>query len=176
MTILKVTARSMSAYPLNDCLHLCNCRNPTTNGYRVVSQRFSVPRRLEMSKNPTNQDASNILSNVPKEKAFFFCTAEGVYTKVSAISLQDFAAKLEDIDDSSILFHYPRGDFQAWIRDTVKDNVLAGRMCFIERGISGEKLRQELLKMVQTRISELKDTKQEVFPPSQCNKDGLCLS
>ena len=129
-----------------------------------------------MSKTLTNQDASNILSNVPKEKAFFFCTAEGVYTKISANSLQDFADKLDGIDESSILFHYPRGDFQAWIKNIVKDNVLAGRMCFVEQGISGENLRQELLKMVQTRISELKDTKQEVFPPSQCNKDGLCLS
>jgi hypothetical protein len=129
-----------------------------------------------MSKALTNQDASNILSNVPKEKAFLFCTAEGVYTKVSAISLQDFAAKLDGIEVSSILFHYPRGDFQAWIRDTLKDNVLAGRLCFIEREISGEQLRQELLKMVQARISELKDVKQEVFPPSLCNKDGLCLS
>ena len=129
-----------------------------------------------MSKNLTNQDASNILSNVPKEKAFFFCTAEGVYAKTSAISLQDFAAKLDGIDESCILFHYPRGDFQAWIRDTVGDRELADKMCFIQQGISGEKLRQELLKMVQTRISELKDTKQEVFPPSLCNKDGLCLS
>ncbi len=129
-----------------------------------------------MSKNLTYQDASNILSNVPQEKAFFFYIAVGVYTKVSAISLQDFAAKLGSIDEGSILFHYPRGDFQAWIRDIVKDNVLASRMCFIERGISGEKLRQELLKMVQTRISELKDAKQEVFPTSLCNKDGLCLS
>ena len=129
-----------------------------------------------MSKALTNQDASNILSNVPKEKAFFFCTTEGVYTKVSAISLQDFAAKLDGIEVSSILFHYPRGDFQAWIRDTLKDAVLAGRLCFIEREISGEQLRQELLKMLQTRISELKDVKQEVFPPSLCNKDGLCLS
>jgi hypothetical protein len=83
---------------------------------------------------------------------------------------------LDEIDDSSILFHYPRGDFQAWIRDTVKDNELASRMCFIERGISGEHLRQELLKMVKTRVSELKGKKQEVLPTSQCNKDGLCLS
>ena len=100
-----------------------------------------------MSKTSTNQDASNILSNVPSEKAFFFFAAEGVYTKVSAISLQDFAAKLGSIDAGSILFHYPRGDFQAWIKDTVKDNVLASRMCFIEQGISGEKLRQELLNL-----------------------------
>ena len=100
----------------------------------------------------------------------------GTHTKVSAVSLEDFAAKLDGIDNSSILFHYPRGDFQAWIRDTLKDDVLAGRMCFIERDISGEQLRKELLKMVQNRISELKTSKREVFPPSLCNKDGLCLS
>jgi Family of unknown function (DUF5752) len=129
-----------------------------------------------MSKTLTNQDASKILSTVPSENVFYFCTAEGVYTKVSAISLEDFAAKLDGIDDSSILFHYPRGDFQAWIKDTLKDDVLAGRMCFIEREISGEQLRKELLKMMQNRISELKASKQEVFPPSLCNKDGLCLS
>ena len=129
-----------------------------------------------MSKNLTNQGTSKILSTVPSKNAFYFYTAEGVYTKVSAINLEDFAAKLDGIDDSSILFHYPRGDFQAWIKDTLKDDVLAGRMCFIEREISGEQLRKELLKMVQNRISELKASKQEVFPPSLCNKDGLCLS
>ncbi len=71
---------------------------------------------------------------MPKEKAFFFYTAEGVYTKISATdSLPDFAAKLGSIDDSSILFHYPRGDFQAWIKGTVKDdNELASKMCFMK--------------------------------------------
>jgi len=129
-----------------------------------------------MSKSLIKPDSSKILSVVPSENAFFFCTAEGVYTKISAISLEDFADKLDGVDASSILFHYPRGDFQAWIKDTVGDRVLADKMCFIQQGISGEKLRQELLKMVQTRISELKAPKQEVFPPSLCNKDGLCLS
>ena len=95
---------------------------------------------------------------------------------ISAISLEDFADKLKGIDESSILFHYPRGDFQAWIRDTVGDSELADKMCFIQRGISGEQLRQELLKMVQTRISALKTQKQEVFPVEQCNNEGLCLS
>jgi hypothetical protein len=61
-------------------------------------------------------DASKILSNVPKENAFRFCTADGIYTKIEAMSLEDFADKLNGIDASSILFHYPRGDFQAWIK------------------------------------------------------------
>ena len=110
------------------------------------------------------------------KKVFRFCTAEGVYTKISAFSLEDFADKLAGIDEKAILFHYPRGDFQAWIRDSLGDRELADKMCFIKRGISGEHIRQELLKMVQTRISELKALKPEVFPSSECNKDGLCLS
>jgi len=129
-----------------------------------------------LSKTITKPNATQILSNVAKEHTFSFCNAEGVYMGISAISLEDFADKLKGIDESSILFHYPRGDFQAWIRDTVGDSELADKMCFIQRGISGEQLRQELLKMVQTRISELKAQKQDVFPVEQCNKDGLCLS
>jgi hypothetical protein len=72
--------------------------------------------RIEMSKNLLKLDASKILSDVPKENAFRFCTADGVYTKIEAMSLEDFADKLDGIDASSILFHYPRGDFQAWIK------------------------------------------------------------
>jgi hypothetical protein len=129
-----------------------------------------------MSKTSTKTNASKTLSAVAPEKAFYFFTAEGVYTEVSAISLEDFEDKLKGIDERSILFHYPRGDFQAWIRDSVGDRELADKMCFIQRGIPGEQLKQELLKMVQTRISELKAPKQDVFPSIQCNKDGLCLS
>jgi len=125
-----------------------------------------------MSATIIKKDVPRILSNVPKENAFYFYTSEGVDTKIFAISLEDFAKKLKNIDESSILFHYPRNDFQAWIRFTLKDSKLADEMCFIQRDISGEKLRQELLKMVQRRISEIK----EEFPSSQCNPGGLCLS
>ena len=129
-----------------------------------------------MSKTFTKSDASKILSAVPQENVFRFCTAEGAYTKIAASSLEDFADKLGSIDENSILFHYPRGDFQAWIKGTIGDSELANKMCFIQQGISGQKLRLELLKIVQTRISELKTLKQDVFPSSQCNKNGLCLS
>ncbi len=130
-----------------------------------------------MSKNLLKPDASKILSDVPKENAFRFCTADGVFTKIEAMSLEDFVDKLEGIDANSILFHYPRGDFQAWIKTSIGDSELADKMFTIPRGISGETLRQELLKMVQKRVNELKALKQEeVFPSSQCNEEGLCLS
>ncbi|MCW4010239.1 MAG: hypothetical protein NWF05_06415 [Candidatus Bathyarchaeota archaeon] len=102
------------------------------------------------------QDVSRILSAVPPEKVFRFCTASGVYTNVTANSLEDFTNKLESVDASAILFHYPRGDFQAWINNVVGDNVLADRMCFIQRNIPGERLRQDLQKILNRRITELK--------------------
>ena len=129
-----------------------------------------------MSKTLTKYDASRILSAVAAEKAFYFFAEEGVYTEISAISLEDFAHKLDGIDERSILFHYPRGDFQAWISNAIGDRELADKMCFIQRGISGKQLRQELLKMAEMRIGELEALKQDVFPFEQCNKDGLCLS
>ena len=101
----------------------------------------------------------NILADVPSGKEFDFCTAEGVYTKVRAISLEDFAQKLDGVDAISLQFHYPRGDFQAWISDTIGDSELADRMCFIPRNIPDAILRQDLLKIVQRRINELKSSK-----------------
>src|SRR5665648_70692 len=120
-----------------------------------------------MNKTLTQQGGSKILSTVPPENAFYFCTAKGVYTNISANSLQDFADKLEVINESSILFHYPRGDFQAWIRDTLKDVELVNKMCFIQQGISGQILRSQLLEMVKTRIEELN----EKFPSRICNPE-----
>jgi hypothetical protein len=109
-----------------------------------------------MQQGTSKVDASKILESVSFEKGFHFNTKNGVYIGMTATSLSDFAVKIETIDENSILFHYPRGDFQKWIQDTLGDEELANRMCFIQRGISGEKLRSELSKMVQKRITELK--------------------
>jgi len=109
-----------------------------------------------MVKAGSKPDAAKILSIVPSGKEFLFCSAEGVCSKTLANSLGDFADKLDGIDEVFILFHYPRGDFQAWIRDVLGDNELADRMCFIKPGLSGEKLRQELKQIIELRLFELK--------------------
>ncbi len=100
---------------------------------------------------------SKILGVVPFEHGFHFSTQQGAYTGTTATSLADFAQKLETIDVESILFHYPRGDFQKWIEETLGDKELANRMCFVKTNLSGEDLRKQLLKLVQKRINGFKE-------------------
>jgi hypothetical protein len=104
---------------------------------------------------PKKTNSSKILAVVGQDRGFHFCFADQNYSMVTATSLSDFVEKLNGIDDKAILFHYPRGDFQAWIREVLGDNELANRMCFITPNLPGEKLRKELLRIVQQRIKEL---------------------
>ena len=107
-----------------------------------------------MSQTLQKAQTLKILQTIPFEHGFHFSTEKG-YIGITAASLSEFAAKLETVDVESILFHYPRGDFQKWIDDTLGDKELANRMCFIKKDISGEKLRAQLLKITQKRICEL---------------------
>ncbi len=100
-------------------------------------------------------DSSNILREVGSDNGFRFCTGGGVCTNLTAISLMDFAEKLDEVDVASVEFHYPRGDFQFWITKTLGDEELGNRMCFIDRNLNGQNLKQELSKIVRERIREL---------------------
>ncbi len=109
-----------------------------------------------MSKTDSKKaNSSKILAVVAEDRGFHFCFADQVYSMVTATSLSDFVEKLNGIDDSAVLFHYPRGDFQAWIREVLGDNELADRMCFITPNLPGDELRKELQRIVQDRIKEL---------------------
>jgi hypothetical protein len=109
-----------------------------------------------MTQSAPKTETPKFLRSVSLERGFHFSTEKGS-TGTTAISLSDFTTKLETIDVNSVLFHYPRGDFQKWISDTLGDTELGDRMCFMQTGLSGEKLREHLLWIIQKRITELKD-------------------
>ena len=69
-----------------------------------------------MTRTYSESEASKILQAVPPDNGFHFYTESGVYAKVIAVSLADFAEKLQKIEIKSVLFHFPRGDFQSWIK------------------------------------------------------------
>jgi len=74
---------------------------------------------------------------------------------VTVVSLADFAEKLQKIEINSVLFHFPRGDFQSWIKNTLGDEELAHRKSKIKSNLVAENLRRQLEKLVNRRIIEL---------------------
>ena len=97
-----------------------------------------------------------ILSTVPHDKEFRFFTDLDRSTGETATSLVTFAQKLEGISADSVKFHFQRNDFQNWIQTTVGDGVLAERINHISDQLPVEDLRNELVKAVQERVSQLR--------------------
>ena len=109
-----------------------------------------------MSEDFSKGEISKPLGLVSFDNGFHFKMESGSYTGMTAVSLVDFLEKLKVVDVNSILFHYPRGDFQKWIENTLGEKELANRLCFIKTGLSGEKLRKQLLKIVKKRVDEIR--------------------
>ena len=97
-----------------------------------------------------------ILSPVPHDKGFHFFTGPDHNTGETATSLETFAQKLEKISADSVKFHFQRNDFQNWIQTTVGDGVLAERINHMSGQLPVEDLRNELVKTVQERLSQLR--------------------
>jgi predicted heme/steroid binding protein len=114
-----------------------------------------------MQSNKTQKASTNksgtekILRSVPFEQGFHFATDEGKFTAETAINLFSFYEELRTIDLQSVKFHFLRRDFQNWMETTLGDQELALRIDKTPSGLSDEELRKELLKTVQTRLTEL---------------------
>jgi hypothetical protein len=113
-------------------------------------------RTNERNRRHLNRRIMEILRTVPYEKGFHFYTALGNYTGETATSLEAFERKIQAVPAASVNFHMQRGDFQKWIENTLGDAELAKRISLIESSLSAEDLREELLAMVQTRITALR--------------------
>jgi len=102
---------------------------------------------------------SKILRSVPESEGFHFYLAVGEPTGETAVSLANFVEKLAAVDVKSVDFHYPRKDFEKWIRNVVGDAELALRLDRIGKarvGIRGEALRNDIIRAVKVRLNELK--------------------
>jgi len=100
---------------------------------------------------------SRILRTVPSHEGFHFFRAPGDSTGKIATNLADFVEKLRTVDIRSVNFHFPRQDFEKWLRDIIGDAELSRRINRIRKEIHGEKLRSEIIQIVKKRIDELKE-------------------
>lgn len=100
--------------------------------------------------------ASRILRTVPIPEAFLFFMDIGQYDGEFATCLADFCEKLKKIPLKSMEFHFKRGDFERWIRETLTDEYLANRISKIDRSARGEELRTAIQRIVKNRLDKLK--------------------
>jgi alpha-amylase len=106
-----------------------------------------------------------ILRRLYPEKGFQFFKKFVSSTGLTALSLEDFHKKIKKININSILFHWKRGDFERWINIIIGDKKLASQISKLSKNkIKGEKLRRTLLKIIGTRIKELKRLSEKNLP------------
>jgi hypothetical protein len=99
--------------------------------------------------------AEKILAPVQPGKAFHFYLDVGMPLGVSVSSLGEFGAKLKTVEIKSLEFHAKRGDFEKWVYMLGDGELAKSLINMRETNASGEKLRAELVRMVQTRARQL---------------------
>jgi len=99
---------------------------------------------------------SKIVRTVPHHESFHFFRELGDPTGEVAISLADFAEKMQSVDIRSVNFHFKRQDFAKWLTDIIGDTELSRRISRIRKEVHGEKLRNEIVQIVKRRLEELK--------------------
>jgi predicted transcriptional regulator len=89
---------------------------------------------------------------VPKDSTFHFYVGFAQPTGFSADSLKDFHEIVKRVDAESLDFHLYRGDFENWIKNALRDGVLADELANLKVDLlKGEELRQEILKTIAKR-------------------------
>jgi len=99
---------------------------------------------------------AKILRTVPKNEGLELYKAPGEFTGKTATSLNDLNEKLRQVDIRAINHHFKRREFEKWIRNTIGDEELARRFSRLDRELHGEKLRNQMMTLIKTRLDELK--------------------
>ena len=99
---------------------------------------------------------SKILRTVPSQEGFHFFRAPGDSSGKVATNLADFVENLRIVDIRSVNFHFPRQDFEKWLRYVIGDSELSRKISRIRKETHGEQLRSEIIQIVKGRVDELK--------------------
>ncbi|NIO36862.1 hypothetical protein GTO27_04065 [Candidatus Bathyarchaeota archaeon] len=115
-----------------------------------------MPRKTRKKKRGPEVDteAVRILRPLKEEEGFHFYTAVDEPTGENAESLSDFSEKIKSVNLESLAFHLQRKDFQKWVKNTLEDSKLAGRIGRI-RPSHNKKLRGKICTTIENRLKEL---------------------
>lgn len=118
-------------------------------------------KNRKKQKSPINVDAAKILRTVRSHEAFYFYEAVGKPTGEIAVNLPEFLDKVKSVASVSLSFHLQRRDFQNWVEKILGDSELAEKLGRIS-STSNDDIRMNILKAVENRIRELRESSLEV--------------
>lgn len=108
-----------------------------------------------MDSRAVRANATEVLRSLPENEAFYFFEDMDKYTGKSASNLAEFCKMTKSVDKNSIRFHFKRHDFERWIKETLRDPLLARRISSIKEPRSEEKLRNQIHRVSKKRLKEL---------------------
>ena len=101
--------------------------------------------------------SARILRTLSRKNAFYFFTSVGNYTGQSAMSLEEFANKIREVETTSLEFHLYRGDFEKWTAEVLEDSELTEKISDLKNlEPVRSALRDQLYLIVSKRLEELK--------------------
>jgi hypothetical protein len=104
-----------------------------------------------------SSSSARMLRTLSRENAFYFFTSVGNYTGHRAMSMEEFAHKIRQVQTVSLEFHLYRGDFEKWVGEVLEDNILTERIRAVKLlEPIGNALRDQLDFTVTKRLEELK--------------------
>jgi len=107
----------------------------------------------------TPSSSARILRTLSRNNAFYFFTSVGNYTGQRAISLEEFANKIREVETAALEFHLYRGDFEKWIAEVLEDSELAEKISDLKNlEPVRSALRDQLHIIISKRLEELKST------------------
>jgi len=117
---------------------------------KAEDEAVSMPRALAQKKSlPRREKTTEYRRTLPQEKSFHFWVP-GRYLGKRAQSLKEFCDALHSIEAESVEYHMEREDFANWIEYELENEIMAGKIRSLKvKGIHGEELRQEIIKLVQ---------------------------
>ena len=84
----------------------------------------------------TPSSSARILRTLSRKNAFYFFTSVGNYTGHRAMSLEEFANKIREVETASLEFHLYRGDFEKWTAEVLEDSELTEKVSDLKSGTS----------------------------------------
>ncbi len=121
-------------------------------GYYLISENGKKALGLEET---TKDKAKKIVSQVSEDKAFHFYEDIGKPLHLYAHDLLEFCDKVNKMQAESVKFHVDRGDFEAWFKSLGDDELVLKTSLLKNKKLTVDELRSKLLKIAESRCSEL---------------------